>query len=71
MNADLRSLRRELGRLFEFEPVDPDHVYVLAEGDRLKRDIVYYRDKNNGEEYRLDLRYPSRPRRPSAVLMQI
>ena len=69
LNDDLRLLRRGLGRLFSAEAVNPDQVYVLAEGDRLKRNIVYY-DKH-GETYRLDLRYPSRPRRPSAVLMQV
>ncbi|MCE9556137.1 MAG: hypothetical protein K8T91_22540, partial [Planctomycetes bacterium] len=69
LNDDLRMLRRGLGRLFSAEAVNANQVYVLAEGDRLKRNIVYY-DKN-GEKYRLDLRYPSRPKQPSPVLMQI
>jgi len=69
INEDLRLLRRGLGRLFSAEAVNHDQVYLLAEGDRLKRDIVYY--EKDGETYRLDLRYPSRPRQPSPVLMQI
>ena len=69
INADLRLLRRGMGRLFSAEAVNHDQVYILAEGDRLKRNIVYY--EKNGQTYRLDLRHPSRPKQPSAVLMQI
>ena len=69
INADLRRLRQGIGRLLSAEAIDEDHVYILPAGDRLKRDIVYY--GQGDQAYRLDLRYPSRPRQPTPVLMQI
>jgi len=69
INFDIWLMRRLIERLFVGQEIDQDHVYILPEGYRLARDIVFYTKKN--ETFALDVMYPSRPSRPVPVLMHI
>lgn len=69
INHDLWLMRRLIDRLFQGEKVDRDHVYILPEGYRLARNILYY--GGSGGDFHLDIRYPAKPARPVPVLMQI
>ncbi|MCE5326696.1 MAG: prolyl oligopeptidase family serine peptidase [Planctomycetaceae bacterium] len=73
MDLDIRAMRSSMGGsktkpgIFGPQRVDGDHTYVLAEGFRLVRDILYYGSEKDG--YRLDIRYPSKPKTPAPALI--
>ena len=75
INPDLRAMRMCLmgarGRpgLFDPQRVQVDQTYILPEGYRLARDILYYGGGNDC--YRLDVRYPSKAEKPVPAVMQI
>jgi len=49
--------------------VDVDHLYILVEGFRLKRDVEFARDGRR--VLGMDIAYPAKPRRAVPVLMEI
>jgi dienelactone hydrolase len=70
INADLRNLRYHVERnpkLFRPHVVDLDRVYILPEGYRLERGVVFW---DQGGTWRMDVRYPSQAVRPVPVLIQ-
>ena len=74
INFDLRMMRKQLGGsrgspgLFG-RGVLVDNTYILPEGYRLLRDVVYYED--GGDRFRMDIRYPSKADKPMPAVMQI
>jgi acetyl esterase/lipase len=69
LNRDLGKLRDDV-RAKQFlarYKIDNAHVYIVPQGSRLLRDVVYYRDENR--TLALDIIYPSKPaRRVGAIL---
>ena len=73
---DLRVLRARIGPdrrtkwpgLFAPRPVDGEHTYILAEGYRIQRDILYYGPEKGG--WYMDIRYPSKPKAPVPAIIQ-
>ena len=73
LNADMLELRQEIGGknktlLSEFK-VDVNHVFILVEGFRLKRDVEFARD--GSRVLGMDIQYPSMPSHPVPTLMEI
>ena len=70
INRDLGKLRDDIrGKKFlENFPVDDARVYIVPEGCRLKRDVLYFADTNR--PLFLDLVYPSQPKRPVGALIE-
>jgi hypothetical protein len=74
LNADLLKLRRDITdsktkSLLTDYKIDPNHLFILAEGYRLKRDVEFARD---GQRIlAMDIIYPSKPRQPVPVLIEI
>jgi hypothetical protein len=73
LNADLLKLRQDLAgknkSLLTDYKVDPNHLFILAEGFRLKRDVEFARDGQR--MLAMDIIYPSKPANPVPVLMEI
>jgi hypothetical protein len=76
-NARVPFISRDLGKLrddirdqkFLGEyPVDEAHVFLVPEGCRLKRDVLYFPDAKR--PLSLDIIYPSQPRRPVGALIE-
>lgn len=61
LNRDLLQLRTEvLNKTFLPEiKIDPNRVYVVPAGSRLRRDVVFYREP--GRTLAMDIIYPSHP----------
>ena len=72
LNADLLKLREDLGKklLLADYPVDLNHVYILAEGCRLKRDVEFAVDGDKKRTLAMDIIYPSKPAKPVAALAE-
>src|SRR5262249_30506037 len=73
LNADMLKLRTEIAgkkpSLLTNYKVDPNHLFILLEGFRLKRDVEFARD---GQRVLLmDIMYPSKPAKPLPLLMEI
>jgi len=51
------------------QKADLDHLYILCEGFRLKRDVEFARD--GSRVLAMDIAYPSKPSRPVPMLMEI
>ncbi len=74
LNADVMKLRQDIAdtkhkTLLADHNVDVNHLFILVEGFRLKRDIEFARA---GERVLgMDVCYPSKPSRPVPVLMEI
>ena len=73
LNADVLKLRDEIaGRnksLLADHAVDPNRLFIMPEGFRLKRDVEFARD---GQRIlAMDVMYPSKPAKPVPVLMEI
>jgi acetyl esterase/lipase len=71
--ADFLKLREDIAGknktlLGEFK-VDPNRLFLLAEGFRLRRDVEFARD--GSRVLAMDIMYPSRPAKPVPVLMEI
>ena len=70
INRDLGKLRddfRDKKILTQYK-VDDAHIFIVPEGCRLKRDVLYYADTNR--PLSLDIIYPSRPKRPVGALIE-
>ena len=72
LNADLLKLREDLGakKLLADYHVDLNHTYIVAEGCRLKRDVVFANDKDKNRVLAMDIIYPSNPAKPVPVLAE-
>ncbi len=73
LNADTLKLRQEIGGknktlLADFK-VDLAHIFILAEGFRLKRDIEFARD--GSRILGMDVQYPAHPAHAVPTLMEI
>jgi dienelactone hydrolase len=73
LNADMLELRQEIGAkprtLLANYPVDANHVFILVEGYRLKRDVVFATD--GPRTLAMDIQYPSKPLHAVPALMEI
>ncbi len=76
-NAHAPFLNRDLGKLrddFRAKKIltqfkcDDAHIYLVPEGCRLKRDVLYYADPNR--PLSLDIIYPSQPKQPVGALLE-
>ena len=72
LNADMLKLRQDASakahRLLDGHPVDLNHLYILIEGFRLKRDVEFCRD--GPRVLAMDVQYPSRPAHPVPALLE-
>src|SRR5580704_11376003 len=73
ISADMLELRQEIGGkkktlLTEYK-VDVNHVFILPEGFRLKRDVEFARD--GSRVLGMDIEYPAKPNHPVPTLMEI
>jgi len=76
INFDLRVLRARIGAdrkskwpgLFAPKNVDGEHTYILVEGYRIKRNVLYWDE--GGQKFHLDLRYPSKAKKPVPAIIQ-
>jgi hypothetical protein len=70
INADALKLRTDISKkqLLADYKVDLAHVFILAEGCRLKRDVEFNRDGKR--VMGMDIAYPSKPTKPSPMLME-
>jgi hypothetical protein len=73
LNADMLELRQEIGgkkkTLLSEYKVDVNHVFILVEGFRLKRDVEFGQD--GSRVLGMDIQYPSQPSHPVPTLMEI
>jgi len=70
INRDLGQLRDDLGakKLLAQYPLDAAHIFIVPEGCRLVRDVVFYQDTNR--TLAMDIIYPSHPVRPAGALIE-
>ena len=70
INRDLGKLRDDVlaKKLLGDFNVDMAHVFIVPEGCRLKRDIVFNRDESR--TLAMDVIYPSKPKRPVGVVLE-
>lgn len=73
LNADILKLRQDIGdknrSLLTNYRVDLDHLFILNEGFRLKRDVEFARD--GARVLAMDVQYPSKPTKAVPLLMEI
>jgi hypothetical protein len=73
LNADMLKLRDDIAgktkSLLADRNVDPNHLFILVEGFRLKRDVEFARDGNR--VLGMDIMYPAKPAHPVPLLMEI
>ena len=70
INRDLGKLRDDLRAksfLNQYKP-DDAHIFIVPEGSRLLRDVVYYQDGNR--TLAMDIIYPSKPRQPVGTVIE-
>jgi hypothetical protein len=76
-NARVPFINRDLGKLrddFRAKKILPQykfdnaHLFIVPEGCRLKRDVLYYADTNR--PLSLDIIYPSQPKQPAGALIE-
>jgi hypothetical protein len=70
INRDLGKLRDDIRAkkfLGEYK-LDDAHIFIVPEGCRLKRDVLYYNDTNR--PLSLDIIYPSQPKQPVGTLIE-
>ena len=70
INRDLGKLRNDLRakKILRQFRIDPAHIYIVPEGDRLRRDVPYYHDGDR--TLALDIIYPSRPAKPVGAVIE-
>jgi hypothetical protein len=70
INRDLGKLRDDFRakKILSQYKLDPAHIYIVPEGCRLKRDVLYYSDTNR--PLSLDIIYPSQPKQPVGALIE-
>ena len=73
LNADVLKLREEIAgkikSLLADYAVDPNRLFIMPEGFRLKRDVEFARDGKR--VMAMDVMYPSKPAKPVPLLMEI
>jgi hypothetical protein len=73
LNADMLKLRQDMGgknkTLLADQKVDANHLFILIEGFRLKRDVQFATDGTR--VLGMDIQYPSQPAHPVPTLMEI
>jgi dienelactone hydrolase len=73
INADMLKLRQDIGgkdkTLLTDYKVDLNHLFILIEGFRLKRDVEFATD--GSRVLAMDVQYPSQPPHPVPALMEI
>jgi dienelactone hydrolase len=71
LNADILAIREAITKkaLLGDQKVDLNHLYIVAEGFRLKRDVEFARDGDR--VLAMDLFYPADPAKPVAVIGEI
>ena len=70
LNRDLGKLRDDIRAkkfLGEYK-LDDAHIFIVPEGCRLKRDVVFYRDGERA--LAMDIIYPSKPKQPVGALIE-
>ncbi len=70
INRDLGKLRDDFRakKILPQYKVDDAHIFIVPEGCRLKRDVLYYADTNR--PLSLDIIYPSQPKQPVGALIE-
>ena len=70
INRDLGKLRDDLRakKILAQYKFDPAHIFIVPEGCRLKRDVLYDGDTNR--PLSLDIIYPSQPKQPVGALIE-
>ncbi len=70
INRDLGKLRDDLRakKLLAQYQLDTAHIFIVPEGCRLKRDVLYFADTNR--PLSLDIIYPSQPKQPVGALIE-
>jgi hypothetical protein len=71
LNADILQLRTQIGakKFLGDLKIDQAHIYILAEGFRLKRNVEFYR--TDSRVLAMDILYPANPKSPASALMEI
>ncbi|MGN6369582.1 MAG: hypothetical protein ACTHN5_15090 [Phycisphaerae bacterium] len=71
LNADMLQLRSQIfsKKFLADRKVDQAHIYILAEGFRLKRDVPFY--TAGSRTLAMDILYPAHPKSPVPALMEI
>ena len=70
INRDLGKLRDDIRAkkfLGEYK-LDDAHIFIVPEGCRLKRDVMFYDD--GGRKLAMDVIYPSKPKKPVGALIE-
>ena len=70
INRDLGKLRDDIRAkkfLSEYK-LDDAHIFIVLEGCRLKRDVMFYDD--GGRKLAMDVIYPSKPKKPVGALIE-
>ncbi|HTL73107.1 MAG TPA: hypothetical protein VL863_07360 [bacterium] len=70
INRDLGKLRDDFRgkKILTQYKVDDAHIFIVPEGCRLKRDVLYYADTNR--PLSLDIIYPSRPKQSVGMIIE-
>lgn len=70
INRDLGKLRDDFRakKILAGRKLDDAHIFIVPEGCRLKRDVLYYADTNR--PLSLDIIYPSQPKSPVGALLE-
>ena len=70
LNRDLAKLRDDLRakRFLAHYKIDNAHVFIVPEGSRLVRDVVFYRE--DGRALAMDIIYPSKPAQPVGAIIE-
>ncbi len=70
INRDLGKLRDDLRakKFLADHKLDDAHIFIVPEGFRLKRDVLYFADTNR--PLSLDIIYPSQPKSPVGALLE-
>src|SRR5882724_2410531 len=70
INRDLGKLRDDLRakKILTQYKLDDAHIFIVPEGCRLKRDILY--DSDTNRPLAMDIIYPSQPKQPVGALLE-
>jgi hypothetical protein len=74
LNADVLKIRQDIAdaknkKLLANRKIDANHLFILMEGFRLKRDVEFARDGKR--VLGMDIIYPAKPAKPVPALMEI
>jgi hypothetical protein len=70
LNRELAKLRADLqaGKFLSAYKLDAAHIFIVPQGCRLKRDVLFYPDTRR--PLAMDIIYPSRPKQPPGALLE-